>query len=203
MRAGIYDLLITGMTAGWYAEVLRRLPEGARMLDVGIGTGKALLANQATIRDKRLRVDGIDIDATYVEACRQAIGEAGLDDQVSAELQSVYDHQGGPYDAIYFSASFMLLPDPVAALRHVAGLLDADGVIYSTQTLEHERSPWMETLKPLLRYLTSIDFGQVTYETDLLRTLETGDMEVLENTRIESGRSRSAHLIAMRPRRAG
>ncbi|MEA3641327.1 MAG: SAM-dependent methyltransferase, partial [Lamprobacter sp.] len=38
MRSYIYDALILRLTSQWYAEVLRRLPEGAAMLDVGIGT---------------------------------------------------------------------------------------------------------------------------------------------------------------------
>ncbi len=36
-------------------------------------------------------------------------------------LESVYDHAGGPYDAAYFSASLMLLPDPAAAVRQRRG----------------------------------------------------------------------------------
>ena len=44
----IYDIVIVKMTALWYRSVLDRLPRGARVLDVGIGTGSALAANAAT-----------------------------------------------------------------------------------------------------------------------------------------------------------
>ena len=42
LRGWLYDRLVAGMTTDWYREVLARLPDGARLLDVGIGTGAAL-----------------------------------------------------------------------------------------------------------------------------------------------------------------
>ena len=108
--------------------VLERVPAGARLLDVGIGTGSALLANAgADRRQKDLRVVGVDIDAAYIERCAAAVARRGLADRIEARHESIYDHRGGPYDAAYFSASFMLLPDPPAALRHVARLLAPGG----------------------------------------------------------------------------
>ena len=43
-RALIYDKAIVGLTAGWYRAVLGRLAPGSHLLDIGIGTGSALLA---------------------------------------------------------------------------------------------------------------------------------------------------------------
>ncbi len=200
MRSTIYNALISKLTAGWYAAVLGLVAAGARVLDVGVGTGRALLANRATLVDKDVHVTGIDIDRSYVETARAAVLRAGLADRVEVRLESVYDHSGGPYDAIYFSASFMLLPDPVAALEHVKTLLAVDGRLYFTQTFEHERSGSMERLKPMLRVLTTIDFGQVTYEDDFLETLARGRVSVVENQTIESRRKRSYKLIVAEPR---
>ena len=90
------------------------------------------------LAEKRLRVSGLDIERAYVDRCRRAVGrEGGSTASSTPRLESVYDHRGGPYDAAYFSASFMLLPDPPAALRHVRTLLVPDGRIYFTQTFEH------------------------------------------------------------------
>ncbi len=115
MRGFIYDKALLPLTAGWYAEVLRHLEPGSRLLDVGIGTGGALARNAELVLQRDLHVVGVDIDADYVERSSRILQDAGLGDRVEVRLQSVYDHGDRPYDAVYFSASFMLTPDPPAA----------------------------------------------------------------------------------------
>src|SRR5262249_49656968 len=110
VRSAIYDVAIVGMTAPWYRAVLHRLPTGCRLLDVGIGTGAALVANADLLVEKNLRVTGVDVDEAYVERCRRAIVEQRLGDRVAVRLESIDVHQSAPYDAAYFSGSFMLLP---------------------------------------------------------------------------------------------
>lgn len=199
MRARLYDLLIVPMTASWYGAVLERLPRGAWLLDVGIGTGGALLGHADRLRSQDMHVTGVDIDADYVARCRSEAARLGVADRVDARLESVYDHHGGPYDAAYFSASFMLLPDPPGAVRHVAARLAPGGRIYFTQTFEHERSPVLEVVKPLLRRLTTVDFGRVTYEAEFLDALARAGAECEERVVLHAGRSRSALLMVVRP----
>jgi len=199
LRGRIYDAAIVGMTAGWYRAVLERVPSSCRLLDVGIGTGSALLANAALLAAKDVHVTGIDIDADYVARCREEIERRALGDRIEARLESVYEHRGGPYDAVYFSASFMLLPDPARALRHVAELLAADGHLYFTQTFEKHRSPVLEVVKPLLRLVTTIDFGRVTYELEFRHALRDGGVAIQEMTTLEPGRRRSSVLVVARP----
>lgn len=196
LRARIYDRLIVPMTSGWYRHVLDHLPEHAQLLDVGIGTGSALLVHAATLRQRHLRVTGVDIDAAYVVRCREAIARTGLEDRVEARLESVYDHRGGPYDAVYFSASFMLLPDPPAALRHILPQLAADGRVFFTQTFERRRSPLVERIKPLLKLVTTIDFGQVTYEPGFRAALAAGGLRIEEWRVLHESRRRAAVLVA-------
>ena len=62
--------------------------------------------------EKSIRVIGVDIDAGYVERVRKRLADSALAGSATVRLESIYDHQGGPYDAVCFSASFMLLPDP-------------------------------------------------------------------------------------------
>jgi SAM-dependent methyltransferase len=202
LRARIYDAAITTMTAAWYRAVLERLEPGTHLLDVGIGTGSALAANADLVIARELRVTGIDIDAAYVRRCRETLARSGLDGRVAARLESVYDHAGGPYGAAYFSASFMLLPDPPAALRHVRTLLAPAARVYFTQTIEHAPSRWVEAVKPLLRHLTTIDFGQVTYEPDFRRALADGGLTLEQLEPLRAGRRRSAMLAIARPGRA-
>jgi SAM-dependent methyltransferase len=198
-RAFIYDTAIVGMTAAWYRAVLQHLPAGCRLLDVGIGTGSALIANADLVVAKDIRVTGVDVDAAYVARCNRRLAAAGLGQRIAARLESVYDHRGGPYDAAYFSASFMLLPDPPAALRHVRSLLAPESRIYFTQTFEHDRSRAVEVLKPLLRLVTTIDFGRVTYESDFRRALTGGGVELEKLETLHGGARRSAALAVARP----
>ena len=196
VRAWVYDRVIAGMTADWYRNVLDRLPDGARLLDVGIGTGAALARCAAVVRAKNLSVVGLDIDRDYLARCRSAVRRAGLEDQVSPVLDSVYDHRGGPYDAVYFSASLMLLPDPAAAISRVASLLTPDGRLFSTQTFHHRRSALLEWAKPLAQHVTTIHFGRVTYEHEFRKAFADAGVELEELTTM-SGTRRSSYRLAV------
>ncbi len=199
MRAALYDLAVVPLTASWYEAVLTRLARGCRLLDVGIGTGGALLTHADLLRAHDLRVTGVDIDADYVARCTRKVSRHGLASHVAAHVESIYDHHGGPYDAAYFSGSFMLLPDPPAAVRHVVSLLSPGGRLWFKQTFEHERSPVVERLKPLLRGLTTIDLGRVTYEDDFQRALDAGGVTIDECVVLHAGSRRSALLLRARP----
>ncbi|WP_018872485.1 bifunctional 2-polyprenyl-6-hydroxyphenol methylase/3-demethylubiquinol 3-O-methyltransferase UbiG [Thioalkalivibrio sp. ALJ16] len=202
LRSLIYDRLILRLTTQWYAAVFQRLAPGATVLDVGVGTAGALLAHERRIRECGLRVTGIDVDRDYIHRARARVRAAGLEDQVELALESVYDHAGGPYDAVYFSGSFMLLPDPERALRHCAGLLSDTGRIYFTQTFQIRRSPLLERLKPWLRRLTTIDFGQVTYAADFRAHLAHVGLTIEDWTTLDEHRSRAACLVVARPARS-
>lgn len=202
MRALIYDAAILTLTGKWYAEVLERLDPGTHLLDVGIGTGGALAANASTLVARDVRVTGVDIDADYVARARRVLARKRLQDRVEVRLESIYDHRGGPYGAAYFSASFMLMPDPAGALRHVVDLLAPGGRVFFTQTFQDRPSKLIEKAKPLLRTVTTIEFGQVTYEDDFLHTVEAAGVEIVEletMSRSLDG-ARSYRLAVGRPR---
>jgi SAM-dependent methyltransferase len=197
VRAWIYDRAIQPLTRGWYREVLMRLAPGSALLDVGIGTAGALVANGDLLRSHRLKVTGIDIDADYVKQATRAVHKGALDHRVHVEICSVYDHQGGPYDAAYFSASFMLMPDPSRALRHVSTLLRPGSPVYFTQTIHHTRNPLVETAKPLLHTVTTIHFGRVTYEDDFRNAVEAGGGSIREWITLHENKQRSFRLAVV------
>lgn len=203
LRGWVYDRLIVGMTADWYREVLGRLPPGARVLDVGIGTGAAMSRCAEIVREKDLTVVGLDIDADYVQRCRRELARAGLSERVEPRLASVYDHEGGPYDAVYFSASLMLLPDPAAAITRVAAQLAPDGLLFATQTFQRRRSRLMERAKPMIRHVTTIDFGRVTYEDDFRACMDAAGVELVELHTMSATRFLAHQLAVARAPVAG
>jgi len=166
---------------------------------VGIGTGGALIKNKDLLLSKKITVVGVDIDKDYVKKCRRAVSQNQLGDQVNVELVSIYDFGQSDFDAAYFSASFMLMPDPARALGHVCSLLSDGGRVYFTQTIEESRSPLVEKTKPMLKKLTTIDFGQVTYEEDFLNTVNSAGLDLIENTRLGGSKARSSKLFVGQP----
>ncbi|MDX1442682.1 MAG: class I SAM-dependent methyltransferase [Gammaproteobacteria bacterium] len=180
MKSFIYDTVMRPLTSDWYREVLERVPEGAHLLDIGIGTGGALARNAELLREKQLKITGVDIDAHYVKRAQKRFSRNDLSDLVQVRLESIYDHHGGPYDAVYFASSFMLLPEPERALRHAISLLKPGGRIYFTQTFEEKHAPLMEKVKPLLGRLTTMEFGRVTYEEDFLNVIRSAGLDVDE-----------------------
>lgn len=199
MRAWIYDAALLPLTARWYREVIDRLPDESRMLDVGIGTAGALVRNADLVKSKQMHVVGVDIDADYISRAKKAVEKASLTEQVEVRHQSIYDYGETGFDAVYFSASFMLMPDPPAVLQHVMSLLTPEGRVFFTQTFEEQKNPFMERAKPLLHKITSIHFGQVTYEQDFLDTVEGAGLDVLEHVRLGGSKRRSSRLIVGRP----
>ncbi len=199
VRAWLYDRVLTGLTAGWYREVLTRLPAGASLLDVGIGTGSAIARNARLIRAKDIHILGLDIDRDYLSRCEKVLSRSDLSNHVTPCLTSVYDHCSGPYDAVYFSASFMLLPDPVGAIKHVSSQLAPGGWVFFTQTFHHGKSLLVEKVKPMLHHFTTIHFGRVTYEDDFREVLDESGLELVEFFTMGGTRHTSYRLAIARP----
>lgn len=200
IRSFIYNKLIFPLTKLCYAEVLIRLPENSHLLDVGIGTGKALCENKSIIRQKKLHITGIDINLAYLRTCSQLINKNNLQEFISLKELSFYDAANLAYDAVYFSSSFMLLPNQLQALMHAKKILAPQGKIYFTQTLHFKRNRIIEIVKPKLIYLTSINFGRITYEQDFLALLHSVNLNVIEYKLIKKwGKHCSEQLIVAQP----
>lgn len=63
----------------------------------------------------------------------------------------------------------MLMPDQDKAIEIAKKHLSKNGKIYILLTLYDRKSMFnyfMEYVKPLLKYLTTVDFGTVTYKSD-------------------------------------
>ncbi|KAL7472247.1 hypothetical protein ACHAXS_012574 [Conticribra weissflogii] len=207
-KSFIYDAVILRMTEKWYRYVLDRLDENSVLLDVGIGTGGALLRCIDIVKSKNIKVVGIDIDSAYVEAGKLTIQSAGLSDMVSIDRVDVYegrdallklakdkgaalDSDGKFFDAVYFSGSFSLLPDPVKALQLVSDLVKSkkvdgsdrlsEGSIFITQTYQRRTPFFLPFVKPLLKYATTIDFGNLVREEEVLKTFNDSGLKVVEH----------------------
>jgi len=208
--APLYDLLIVKMTALWYEKVFERLAARSKLLDIGIGTATALVRNADAVRAKQLDVVGIDYEASYIRRAAAMVASAGLAERVSVHCRSVYDELsdlrvgGQQFDAVYFSGSLTLMPDPPEALRAAAKLVVHGGPIYITQTFQNVRSPLMERVKPLLHVLTTVDFGVVTYHSQVAQIVAAAGLVIVEDKAIPNSidtRFQTARLIEVRERK--
>lgn len=185
IRGKIYDIAFVGLSTKWYREVLELLKPRSRVLDVGIGTGMALINNKDLIEEKKIIIDGVDYDSDYITDCKKNIQRYGLENAIKVYCESIYDYTSkDKYDAVYFGASLMIMPDNVKALKHASSLLKPNGRIFITQTIQTQRSKTVEVVKPLLKYLTTIDFGNVTYENELMQTFNEAGLTILDNRAI-------------------
>ncbi len=217
LKSWIYDVIIVAMTAIWYREVLTRLPMNARVLDVGIGTATSLIDNRDIVISKNIHFTGVDYDAAYIDAATEAIRRHRLTPFVGVVCCSIHEYDPKKhhdsnnnvhrhhdhFDAIYFSGSFMIIPDKVKALQRTVAFLkpSADSRIYFTQTFE---SPGivgfaMTYIKPMLKYLLSIDFGSVTYEGDFRQVLRDADVTISELHVIQKSAFRRQVLVVAAP----
>jgi hypothetical protein len=61
----------------------------------------------------------------------------------------------------------MLMPDQVKALLLAKSLLEENGRVCFLMTLNKRPIYLLEKIKPIIKKLTTVDFGKVTYESDL------------------------------------
>lgn len=197
IRSQIYDFFFANTNKTLYSDVLEKIPEGSVLLDIGIGTGSALLCNVDLLRQKNIKVVGVDYEASYVTACNTNIAKYEAEDIIEVHQMSIYDFQWPLANSKfahldlnygYFSNSLMIMPDPVEALKHVYSLLKSpikDQKIYTSQTFELQKSRVIEVAKPLLKFITTIDFGTVTYEENFMKTIEGASLSIDNVTNIE------------------
>ena len=210
LSAEIYDFHIVRMTAVWYEATLKRLDVGTKVLDIGIGTASALAQNAELVRSLRLVVHGFDYDGAYVAKAQAVVRAANLAEQVSVSQADVHDPalaktlhvKDGFFDAAYFSGSISLMPEPHKALQNVAKLLAPGGKIFITQTFQNRSSPIMARIKPFLRFLTSVDFGQLVYHSEVEAIIQRANMTIVEDAAIKGSidnAMQTARLIVVQP----
>ena len=174
----------------------------------------ALLRCKDLVISKGLRIVGIDYNELYISAAECAIIREGMEEFIYVKCMSIYDRKrlsdlrkpnnnsvcdpqkhevdgkstGVPllFDAAYFSGSFSLLPSPLEALNLVKTILKPQiGLVYITQTYQHHTPPLLRLIKPLIKYITTIDFGKLILECDVLEIFSESVFDLVDHQNIE------------------
>lgn len=93
--------------AEWADELVARLPEGARVVELGCGGGTA----ETSLLARRFRLTGVDLSAEQLQRARKRVPEAEF---VHADFTTV-DFQPGSIDAIAAFYSFNHVPRELLA----------------------------------------------------------------------------------------
>lgn len=127
----IQRLMLQGRLHNDFTDhALRRagLRPGMRVLDVGCGPGDVSMI-AARLVGQAGAVVGVDAAADVIELARTRAAEQGLQ-TISFEATPIADiSPDEPFDAVIGRLILMHLPDPVAALRHLAALVRPGGLI--------------------------------------------------------------------------
>ena len=188
MKNYIYKLFINRVTNYCYQNCLNYVSENTSILDVGIGNGVMMENFHDLIKSKRLNITGIDINEQYLNHCECVIQKHHLQDYVEIQCERVENFlplKTPFYSFILFSMSFMLVQDQGRVLDRVKKWLKPDGKILFFQTMFKEKMGLMEFIKPKLKYVTTIDFGEVIYENDFFNLLKSKELAVVEDRLIK------------------
>ena len=188
MKNYLYNLIINSVTDYCYQNCLEYVSENASILDVGIGNGVMMNNFHSLIKSKNLNITGIDIDRHYLNRCESIIRNYNLQDHVEIHCKPVEDYEPSKdcrFDFILFTMSFMLFKDQEMVLDRIKSWLKPGGEIVFFQTMFKEKVGILELIKPKLKYVTTVDFGRVTYEDDFFALLKSKQLSITEDRLIE------------------
>ena len=134
-QAGLFDFWEAPIEALGFKRLRKRLwseVHGARILEVGVGTGKNL-----SYHPDGSRSVAIDLSPRMLSHAARKAGRLGRDvDLVLADAQRL-PFRDGVFDAAAATFVFCSVPDPVQGLREVRRVVRRDGGLH---LLEHVRS---------------------------------------------------------------
>jgi len=168
-----------------FVKILQRVPQGGRVLDIGVGSGVYLEHEPVhkVLRERDLTVEGVDISAPNVAICQERIRKHGLGKSFSAICQDVRTlRPAEKYDAILFMESFPVMSKALFLdiFKSVQGFLKPTGVNYLYHNLADSNKIGMlgvgigRIIKPTVKLFLGIDFGRLTTQDEMDELVRIG-----------------------------
>jgi len=129
-QAGAYDDFRRRLLHG-RQEMIEALeiPEGARLIDMGGGTG----SNFEYLGDRRRlfqRITLVDLSPSLLKIADERIRQSGWDNVHTVHADATtYEPADGPVDVVTFSYSLTMIPDWFKAVDHAREILKPGGLI--------------------------------------------------------------------------
>ena len=132
----IYDFFISKfLTISAHLIVINQMTQlSGSFLDVGCGTGAPLQKIISTLKSHYEKIVGIDLHPLYTKEAQKLFER---EDKVSIYEMNFYDIRSlkEKFNFIFFSFSFMLMPDQVQAIQVAKSVLSDEGRIGFLLTL--------------------------------------------------------------------
>jgi ubiquinone/menaquinone biosynthesis C-methylase UbiE len=108
---------------------------GARLLDVGCGTGTLLV--QAVEQQPTVTVTGLDPDPRVLVRARRKAGRAGASVRFDQGFAGDLPYQDGAFDRVFSSLMLHHVQDPAAAVREAVRVLAPGGSLHLVDFVSH------------------------------------------------------------------
>lgn len=185
----IYDFFIsTFLTIAAHVQMMGSMTMlKGNFLDVGCGTGaplKKIISNLEAYYD---RVVGVDLHEEYTKKAQEVFKDHPRVEIHNCDFYEIKKVAGDrKFSTIFFSFSFMLMPDHIKALMLSQSILEKNGRICFLMTLNKKSFPLLDRLKPLIKKITTVDFGKVVYERDFEEVVNIANLEIVKKERIQT-----------------
>jgi len=145
-----------------FFKILQLIPDGSSVLDVGCGDGLYFTKPEVIelVKAKKLNISCIDVDGGAIPICQKRVADAGISDYVTAEHIDLRE-VSKKYDIVLFMESFPVIPRPLMA-ELIGHAMTLGKKIFMYHNLVEKKDSFINILKPNLKYLTLVDFGQLT-----------------------------------------
>lgn len=144
--AGLYDLLWKRvMKLGWKHSMERiEIPEGARVIEIGVGTGLSL-----PLYPPHCHVVGVDLSGPMLKRARARVEREGLTnvELIRADAQKLdVLFEPRTFDVVVTAFTLSVVPDPAALLRGMCHVAKDDALIAIINHMRSEKR-WKQRIE--------------------------------------------------------
>lgn len=151
-----------------FHHFLKTIPDNSFILDVGIGNGACYDKdfNIDIIKQKNLKIIGIDIDKDYINMCKKRVVSNNLQNYLSVQLIDLFEFKFDiKFDHIVFTESAPLMPQEliIKMINYIDNnLIKLSSKIHFINNLTDNPHP-LFYLKSLIKYVPfiNVDFGNI------------------------------------------
>lgn len=180
LRQKLYDHLFGDVnlpisTPSLYYSFLQRMKQDTKILDIGVGTGIYFEDPRCIklIKEKNIKIVGIDINRPDIELATRRIEVSKLEGYASAKCMNLFEYDGdlNEFDVILFSESYPVIPRDLMKkmLMFIVHSKGFSGELVFINNVE-DAPAWIQKTKPYLRYfLFGFEFfGRLVSTDDMM-----------------------------------